>query len=152
MCNARMSTRQPQALQASEAVSAGAGALYRTDPKAAPLRAGGFEEAGALEEAGPQVLAFPTRLPCQMSSSSVLARVKWEDAESRCVPVALVAGPPQGNRRLRKGALSQTSYQLLGEMVDTWRRGASRREQWETGSKEKLGPRSCGAIRMLGER
>ena len=54
--------------------------------------------------------------------------------------------------RLRKGALSQTSYQLLGEMVDTWRRGASRREEWETGSKEKLGPRSCGAIRMLGER
>lgn len=112
--------------------------------KSSPLRAGGFEEARALEEAGPQLLAFPARLPCQMSSSSVLARVKWEDTEGRRVTVALMAGPAQGNRRLRKGALSQTSYQLLGEMVDTWRRGASRREEWETGLKEKLGSELWG--------
>lgn len=38
-------------------------------------RSGGFEEAGTLEEAGPQMHAFPTRLACQMSSSSVVARV-----------------------------------------------------------------------------
>lgn len=80
--------------------------MCRTFPKAAPLRAGGFEGAGALEEAGPQVLAFPARLPCQMSSSSVLARVKWEDAESRCVTVALVAGPPQGNEAEERSPVS----------------------------------------------
>ena len=41
----------------------GGGGLVQNRPQSSPLRAGGFEEAGALEEAGPQVLAFPARLP-----------------------------------------------------------------------------------------
>lgn len=93
--------------------------LRQNRSKSSPLRTGGFEEDGLLKRLGHScwlsLPGFPVSDELLLCSGEDL----WEDTEGRRVTVALMAGPAQGNKRLQKGALFQTSYQLLGEMVDT---------------------------------
>lgn len=64
-----------------------------------------------------------------------------------------MAGPPQGNRRLRKGALSQTSYQLPGKWWTPGggvlqKRGVGNRLERKAGARVVGGKYARGAVML----